>query len=111
MEEKNRAFFEIEGVIPYERIIEIDPIGDSIVHHPHIYVEVRNDTFFEYFLARLSPRGGYSMTIPIYEKDEKLRVKFFPKKLPPLQPMGSKKTAKQTAHDEGGFVDLSNKKN
>lgn len=95
--ESNRAFFEVEGVIPYERIIEIDQIGDSIIRHPHLYVEVKNDTFFEYSLAQLTPRGSYGSSIPIYDKDDRLRFKFFPKKLPkakklkPLPPMGSKK--------------------
>jgi len=97
MEERNRAFFDVEAVIPYERIVEIDPLGDTIVRYPHLFVEVRNNTFFEYGLNYLSPRTSYDgYPIKIGEKDEKTRIKVFPKTLPkvkkkPLPPMGSKK--------------------
>jgi hypothetical protein len=101
MEENNRGFFEIEGVIPYDRIIEIDPLGDTIANCAHIYVEVRDESFFKYAIHTLVPRGHSSVHYPYaYEyriegKDEKRKVKFFPKKLPeppkpgPLPPMDS----------------------
>jgi hypothetical protein len=105
MEGRNRAFFEIQGVIPYERIIEIDPLGDTIAHCPHIFVEVRNDTFFEYSLAQLSSLGSYGYTIPIENGADMLRVKVFPKELPkvkerPLPPMGSEQTLDKEKADE-----------
>ncbi len=96
--ESNRAFFEIDGVIPYDRIVEIDPIGDSIINSPHIFVEVRNKSFFDHSIAHLAPRGGYSATFLITQKDDENRIKYFPKKLPktippqhPLPPIGSLK--------------------
>ncbi len=105
MEENNRGFFEIEGVIPYERIVEIDQLGDTIARCPHIFVEVKNETFFEYALARLVPRGSSGHPYPFgYEYpiggDDARRIKFFPKKLPkppkpePLPPMGIQKKEK-----------------
>lgn len=100
--ERNQAFLEVEGIIPYERIIEIDPFGDTISDCPHLFVEVRDNTFFEGAEAHLSPRTdrqlGYQY--PIHKKEEELRIKKFPKKFPklgkpkPLPPMGSKKSPK-----------------
>lgn len=97
MKEENRAFLEIEAIIPYERIIEIDPTGDPIIRYPHIYVEMKNNSWFEYNQTFLVGRDSYSVRLPIYDEDKKTRVKFYPKKLPklpkpkPLPPMGSKK--------------------
>jgi hypothetical protein len=86
MGEKNRAFFDVEAVIPYERIIEIDPMGDTIAKCPHLFVEVKNNTFFKDSWARLSPRNSYSgHTFSIEEKDKKTRIKFFPKKFPKVK--------------------------
>lgn len=87
MPEENSAFFELEGVIPYENIVEIDPHGDSIIHHPHIFVEVRGKTFWDRTLAYLTPRGGYGATLCVTPEDDKKRIKYFPKKLPKPKPI------------------------
>ena len=106
MPEENRAFFELEGVIPYENIVEIDPIGDSIIHYPHIFVDVRGKTFWNRTLAYLKPRGGNGATFGVTRDDEKKRVKYFPKKLPkpkpipPLPPMGSGKKKEPDESEE-----------
>lgn len=95
MPEQNRAFFEIEGVIPYERIIEIDPLGDNIANCPHVFVETRVDGFFDRFYTYLTSRGSFGYTVPVNQDDEEKRIKYFPKKFPkakpisPLPPMGS----------------------
>jgi hypothetical protein len=94
MPENNRAFFELEAVVPYDRIIEIDPIGDAIVQSPHVFVEVRNNKFWGRILAYLRPRGDHGSEFWITSEDNKKRIKYFPKKLPkakpfpPLPPMG-----------------------
>ncbi len=35
--EKNRAWFEVRAVLPYENILDIDEQGDEWFGHPHIY--------------------------------------------------------------------------
>lgn len=37
--EKNKAWFEVWGVVPFSSIVEIDELGDDITSHPHIYFE------------------------------------------------------------------------
>lgn len=98
LEEDKRAFYEVEAVLPYEWIVEIDPIGDTIARCPHIFVDVRNDSFFHHGEVYLAPRGERWMhKHELKEEDQKTRVSIFPKKLPkpkkpkPLPPMGSKK--------------------
>ncbi|MFA6520652.1 MAG: hypothetical protein WCT44_03540 [Candidatus Paceibacterota bacterium] len=114
IERDNQAFFEIEAVIPYERIVEIDPLGDTIAKCPHIFVETKNNTFFDYGITYLAPRGErWQHKQEVTKEDEKTRVKIFPKKLPPpkkiepLPPMGSKKK-EETVNPE--FEDLNDKK-
>ena len=36
--EKNRAWLEIVGLVPFEHIMDIDDLGDEYVGNPHIYV-------------------------------------------------------------------------
>jgi hypothetical protein len=97
MQKENRAYFETEAIIPYERIIEIDNLGDPHAQHPHIFVDMRGGSWFEYTEDYLRPEDNWGTSHHIYEKHEKLRVKFYPEKFPkveekPLPPMGSQTT-------------------
>ncbi len=118
IEEKNRAFFETEAIIPYDRIIEIDNLGDTFAHCPHIFVEVKNGSWFEYGDTQLKPDDNWGRAYPIYKEHEKLRIKYFPKKFPkvkpePLPPMGPKKTEDEKKKDDINpeFKKLTNDKN
>ncbi|MFA5773151.1 MAG: hypothetical protein WC908_00565 [Candidatus Paceibacterota bacterium] len=99
IDKANRAYFETEAVIPYERIIEIDNLGDPLAQCPHIFVDIRsakNGSWFEYGESFLRPDDNWGSSHTIYDKHEKLRIKHFPKKFPkvkrePLPPMGTKK--------------------
>jgi hypothetical protein len=91
----NRAYFETEAVIPYERIIEIDNLGDPIARCPHIFLDVsKNDSWFEHRESFLRPGDNLGSQALVHDKEEKLRIKYFPNKFPkaardPLPPMGS----------------------
>ncbi len=74
--EKNRCWFEIIGVVPYNKIIEIDGDGDICFQGPHIYIQLdRKYGPFEGTYGKLSTLGG----IKIYPKKED-RINFFPEK-------------------------------
>lgn len=106
MPEENRAFLEVEGVIPYDRIVEIDPSGDTIAHCPHVFVEVQNNSFFDKSLVYLVPRDKSGAKFSISSEDDKNRIKYFPKKLPktksilPLPPMGLDKIVKEKEFED-----------
>lgn len=96
IDESNRAYFETEAVIPYEKIIEIDNLGDPHAHCPHIFVDKNTGSWFEYAQSYLRPDGNYGRSNSVQDKHEKLRIKYFPKKFPKvnresLPPMGSSK--------------------
>jgi hypothetical protein len=97
----NRAYFETEAVIPYEKIIEIDNLGDTEAQCPHIYVELNPVTgsWFDYGEDFLRSEDRSSSN-SIYKEHAKLRIKHFPKKFPnavrhPLPPMGSSERKKR----------------
>jgi len=99
-DEKNRAYFETEAVIPYDRIIEIDNLGDTRAKCPHIFVDIKNGGWFEYGITYLKPDNSFEQWHQITSEQDKLRAKILPKKFPkvkekPLPPMGSK-TEKRT---------------
>lgn len=97
IDKDNRAFFLTEAIIPYDRIVEIDPLGDTIAKCPHIFVEVKNNSWFEYGDTYLTPDNDFEQWFPIYDEHKKIRVKYFPKKFPkvperkPLPSMSAKK--------------------
>ena len=39
LEEENRGFLYIYGLIPYENVVAIDELGDNLAGIPHVYVE------------------------------------------------------------------------
>lgn len=112
IEQKNIAFYEIERVIPFERIIEIDPFGDNFSDDPHIFVQLENDMFFQPYggTFKLVSRDTYAYPYYLKKEDDLLRVKIFPKKFPkvpkpkPLPSMGSSKGNKKETKEE--FSDL-----
>jgi hypothetical protein len=50
----NQAWFELEALIPFENILDIDELGDEYVEGPHIYVP---------FNPLTGPYSGYSASI------------------------------------------------
>lgn len=84
-EKKNRAYYETEAVIPYDRIVEIDNIGDPIAKCPHIFVEIKNGSWFAYGNCHLRPDDNWGQTVPISKEHEKLRIKHFPKHFPKVK--------------------------
>lgn len=97
----NRAYYETEAVIPYEWIIEIDNLGDTLAHCPHIFVDTSSGSWFAYGENFLRPDDSWGSTQAIYGEHEKLRIEHFPKKFPdvkkePLPPMGSANKTDET---------------
>lgn len=106
IDKRNQAYFEYVKLIPYERIIEIDSLGDTIAKCPHIFIERRGSSFFEpYGYAYLSGENRWSYTHHLQGEDNKKRKRFFPKKFPkvkekPLPPMGSKHSTDSKKEEE-----------
>jgi hypothetical protein len=100
IDKDKRAFFETEAVIPYEKIIEIDNLGDPLAKCPHIFVDKSSGSWFEYGNSFLKPEDDWGSSHEIYTKHDNLRIKYFPKKFPeikeePLPPMGTKNDIKK----------------
>jgi hypothetical protein len=78
--EKNRAWYELVAVLPYEDIIEIDEIGDSLVEDPHIFATFRRGLPFNGFFAKvshMSNRGrGRSVDLSDTGRIEKFLAKY-----------------------------------
>jgi len=85
IDKDKQAYFEIEGMVPYERIIEIDPAGDTIVTQPHIFVQRKNSRFSDYVVANLQGPDRSSRTYRISNVEDKLRRKFFPDHFPEVK--------------------------
>ena len=106
IEKQNRAYFEYERIIPYERIIEIDPLGDTIAKCPHIFIERKNGSFFEpYSSACLSGENQWALIHHLEDEDNKKRKRFFPKKFPKIKkksllPMSSGKSFKKSKEEK-----------
>jgi len=80
--ENNRFKYYEEGLIKYERIVDIDPEGDEFFSGPHIFVtgwDKKQGPFdgeYQYF------EHGSSYNREVVYPDPKKRLKFFPKKFP-----------------------------
>jgi hypothetical protein len=81
----NQAYFEIEGLIPYERIIEIDPLGDGIVNCPQLFIQKRDGRFLEYDECYLKGPDNWSPSQHLLKKHKEIRKKFFPDKFPEVK--------------------------
>jgi len=82
----NQAYFEYVRFIPYERIIEIDHIGDGIAKCPHIFVVRKGGCFFEDYgdaFLRSPEHWGYFNALQA--EDSKLKKNIFPEKLPEVK--------------------------
>ncbi|PZO07993.1 MAG: hypothetical protein DCF27_09505 [Lysobacteraceae bacterium] len=53
---QNQAWFEVVGVIPFERILGIDEMGDNIVQEPHVYAE---------FSGKHGPFMGHMISVKV----------------------------------------------
>lgn len=84
--EKNRGWLNVEGHIPYEKIIEIDQDGDIYFEHPHLYLEVNPTTnsFEDGYLNYIETGQGFGRQ-RVYQ-DRKNRIKYFPSKFPKPKP-------------------------
>lgn len=90
IEKKNKAYFEVEKIIPYDAIIEIDQFGDVCFEHPHIFVNFDKNGFppFSETNIYLRPPEQWGFQ-EMYMSDElwKNRIKFFPDTLPEPEPL------------------------
>jgi hypothetical protein len=72
--ERNKAWYQITRVIPYENILDIDEEGDEHFSRPHIYVS--HPPFRDYAVATLKSIGSLS---PSADPREDKRIKIFPR--------------------------------
>lgn len=83
--EKNRVHLVIIGLIPYEKIIAIDPNGDPTTQVPHIYAPFDNDGHpFVGFLGRLERFTSWGREVITDNPSKKDVKKFFPDKYPDI---------------------------
>jgi hypothetical protein len=80
--EKNRAWYELSGVIRFEDILDIDEIGDEYVREPHIYVAFHSTRgpFWEFFEKVETTAGHNPITAHPYSEGVQ-RVTKFPEEL------------------------------
>ena len=79
--EKNRAWYMVFAVLPYENILDIDENGDEWFEYPHIYTTPFHATdgpFRPYTLVSLQTVGNG--TTRCGRADESKRIKKFPRK-------------------------------
>ncbi|MFA6187611.1 MAG: restriction endonuclease [Phycisphaerae bacterium] len=86
--EKNRAHFEILGVVEYDNILAVDEDGDNIFNGPHIYIPFR---------PHCGPFAGYYRIITTYGQYYKERyiknenrIEYFTEKFPKLKKIEKK---------------------
>jgi hypothetical protein len=82
----NRAWYNEIRIIPYERILAVDEIGDAVNEGPHLLVEYRqNGDPFEdgVFLRLIEAASGYSGRV--VKALEESRVEYFPREMPELE--------------------------
>lgn len=75
--EKNRAMYEIYGVIPFDKIIAIDELGDECFDGPHLYTTPWIRDVDPFTLFRRELQGAFDV-----KDDEGNRIKMFPRKTP-----------------------------
>jgi hypothetical protein len=52
--EKDRAWLEVVGIVPFEDILDIDEIGDDYFSDPHVYAPFNaKNALFRHFYARV----------------------------------------------------------
>jgi hypothetical protein len=79
--ERNRVWFHVEVILPYESIVDIDEHGDQYFSHPHIYAlfPASNHPFLAGEYHFLHPMTSFEQDIYMKEED---RTKFFPDEFP-----------------------------
>ncbi|WP_271554934.1 restriction endonuclease [Bradyrhizobium sp. CCBAU 45394] len=80
--EKNKAWFEVEHILPFENILDIDDKGDDWAEVPHIYTTAfhpENGPFRTYVTLSLETIERYARRRG--QPDEDKRVEKFPRKL------------------------------
>ncbi len=83
--DRNRAHYRVAVVLPYERILDIDEIGDSIFEHPHVFAswdDVKMGPFAKYNLITVETSGLDHQSI---DPQDENRIKFFPETFPDLE--------------------------
>ncbi len=85
---EKQAYFDIDILIPYERLIEIDASGDEYAECPHVYVERAKDGLFsKMYMHTLTPPENWGFPVTyIYNEDDKIKKKFFPDIFPDPKP-------------------------
>lgn len=86
--EANRAWFNEMRVIPYERIMAVDELGDSFNDAPHLLVEYRTpeDPFERWSYRYLESARSYDSRTVTAERET--RTKYFPDSIPEPPPPG-----------------------
>lgn len=79
-----RAHLVTEGLILYENILEVDPIGDALSQIPHLYIKKTPAGFASFYLDQLRRDNNYSFDHHNLsrEKHDSLRIAYFPSKFP-----------------------------
>jgi hypothetical protein len=73
--EANRAWLRVRGLIPYERIVAVDDLGDDLFDGPQLYVEYVSDSPLDGAYGLLQTLSGYGGgSYPPLET----RIVFFP---------------------------------
>lgn len=83
--ERNRALFKEIRIIPYDRILAVDEMGDFYNEGPHLLVEYRNN------LDPFEPRTYYSVeTVGTFSQGmvpkKNKKISYFPKEIPKPPP-------------------------
>ncbi len=75
---KNQAWFEIDGVIPFDQILDIDEIGDEYIRAPHVYVPFSGISGpFSGFTGIIKPVDNLNRSeFRVKDKDDQ-RITFF----------------------------------
>lgn len=83
LQKDQQVYFEVERLIPFEKIIELDADGDPYTECPHLFVDYsrKHNPFAEEIAwETLVPGDGWQQSVRLSKSNK--RIKFFPKKFP-----------------------------
>lgn len=80
MPERNKAWFEVIGIVPFENILDIDDVGDEYFKSPHIYTPFANGNLgpFSRSFAEVETTGQWDKRSYYPENRDDGRVVHFP---------------------------------
>lgn len=82
LQKDQQVYFEIEKLIPFEKIIEFDADGDPYTECPHLFVDYgrKHSPFTDRAFETLVSGDGWHQSVRLSGNNK--RIKFFPKKFP-----------------------------